>query len=52
MTKLNKFKQFTAANFIGCVVGGLVFGNYYLALGIFLYNVALIAVVIHSEGNV
>jgi hypothetical protein len=52
MTKLNKFKQFAAANLIGCVAGGLLFGDYYLALGIFLYNVTLIAVVIHSEGNV
>lgn len=50
MTKLKRFKQFTAANLISCVAGCVVFSNYYIALIIFLYNTILIGIVIHSEG--
>ena len=52
MTKLKKFIAFTIAFGIGSAVGGFVYGNLLIAYGLWLYTVAVIAVVIHSEGNV
>jgi hypothetical protein len=52
MTKLKKFTQFAIAFGIGSAVGGLVYGNPLIAFGLWVYTMAVIAVVIHSEGNV